>query len=357
MTTAPIADDARRQTSGALIDLLGRWFDPTPGHPDSAFPDDLLMVAMDTKTIGLLQPVTVDAPANANVRIAEARRAILFGNLRNLDWTVKAVAPLQQAGIDVIVIKGALRSHEVYGTWDARRSSDIDLLVRPGDYDRARRVMIADGLVAQVPDASVWWHRCLGESPYARSDGSSPIVDLHHSVQQPGGPYPANIDGFFTDSVARSIGPNAIRTLSAHHALLVCAINYGKAVRARKPWLAEIHEFTRSTRTMTRGGMAALLDDAKHQQLLRLVTECLDISDTLFPRSSFPRSSYAAPEREALALASIGIYPEMQFERLGHLWKWIDGAGPVRLARFGSGMLRIIQSEIALRREGLATPK
>lgn len=354
MTSAFIANDARRQASLDLPDLIGKWFASAPQLPAPTEWQAVLDVADETKTIGLLGPaladLSMDAAPEILRRIEDARRRILVGNLRNLDWTVRILQPLRRAGIETIVFKGALRSHHVYATWDARRSSDIDLLVRPRDYDRAREALIADGMVAQVPDASVWWHHCLGESPYARADGASPLVDLHHSVQQPGGPYPADMEAFFDDSVVQSVASHTIQTLSLHHALLVCAINYGKAVRARKAWLAEIHEFAWCTRKMTEDELAALLDHAQRHRLLRLVTECLGICETLFPRS-LPIS----PERGALALAAAGVYPEVQFERLGHLWKWIDGAGLTRIGRFGSEMFRIVRSEIALRREGLAT--
>lgn len=352
MTNAFVANNARRQASLDVLDLLGLWFAPALRSPALTEWQAVLDVAAETKTIGLLGPAltdpSIDAAPEIVRRVEETRRRILVGNLRNLDWTVRAVQPLHRAGIETIVFKGALRSHQVYATWDARRSSDIDLLVRPRDYEHARQALIADGLVAQVPDASVWWHHCLGESPYARADGTSPIVDLHHSVQQPGGPYPADMEAFFDHGIVHSVGPYAIRTLSLHHALLVCAINYGKALRARKAWLAEIHEFAWCTRRMTEDELALLLNHAQRHRLLRLVTECLDICEMLFPRST-----PASPERGMLALAAIGVYPAMQFERLHHLWKWIDGSGPTRLGRFGSEMLRIIRSEIALRREGL----
>lgn len=351
--TNPTESDARRQVSSDVLYLLARWFEPATELRVIEDWDAVLAVANATKTIGLLGPAIADPgvqmPPEVARKVAEARRGILFANLHNIDWTVKTVGPLHEAGIETVVFKGALRSQHVYATMDARRSSDIDLLVRPENYARAREILIADGLIAQVPDDSVWWHRCLGESPYRRPDTASPIVDLHRTVQQPGGPGPTRFDEFFKRSVGQSVGSRSVSTLSPHHALLVCAISYGKAVRAQKPWLAEIHEFAWTLRAMTLVERTTFLDLAKRNRLLRLVTECLGLCDTFFAsHPGFVR------EREALLLASIGNYPKMRFARLRHLWKWIDGAGPVRLGRFGSEMLRIVRSELAFRREGPA---
>ena len=353
MTDALQATDAHRQASADLLNLLGRWFEPAINIQAIGDWREILSIAIATKTVGLLGPAVTRSvsslPPEAAKQITAARRNILIANLHNVDWTVKTIKPLQKAGIDPIVFKGALRARAVYSTWDARRSSDIDLLVRPEDYDRARQILIADGMISQVPDTSSWWHHYLGESPYARPNTTSPIVDLHHSVQQPGGPYPTRMDDFFKDSVVEKVGSSEIRMLSAHHALLVCAINYGKAVRARKPWLAEMHEFSKATRFMNSSDLQRFMRHAEINNLQRLVGECFKISETVFPKQG------AVTDELAVFLNSIGIYSEFRFDRLARMWNWIDGNPIIRSKRFTFSLLRILRTEIALRREGLAS--
>lgn len=354
MTNLPVLNDARRQASFDLLYLLGRWFEPANDRHAVNDWNEVLEVAIATKTIGLLGPAIADpgvrVPADVAQKVAKARRGILVANLHNIDWTVKTVKPLQEAGIDPIVFKGALRSHGVYATLDARRSSDIDLLVSPENYDRAREVLIANGMIALVKDTSVWWHHWLGESPYARPNSTSPIVDIHHRVQQPGGPYPAKMQEFFSKSISQSVGSTLVRTLSAHHALLVCAINYGKAVRARKPWLTEIHEFARATRCMSDSELQSFRYHADRNNVRRLVDECFEMAGVLFPKSRVPSSP-----NEVAALNAVGHGLSLRFERMVRLWKWMDGSSLVRQRRFATSILRIFRTELALRREGLSS--
>lgn len=353
MINPPTESDARWQISSDLLYLLGRWFEPATDLRVVGDWNEVLSLAAATKTIGLLGPAVADpnvrVPPEVARKIAEARRAILVANLHNIDWTVKTARPLQEAGIDTIVFKGALRSQSVYATLDARRSSDIDLLVRPKDYDRAREVLIADGMIALVKDTSVWWHRWLGESPYSRPGSRSPIVDIHHGVQQPGGPYPDKMEEFFVESVSQSIGSNIIRTLSPHHALLVCAVNYGKAVRARKPWLTEIHEFARATRRMSEIELRSFESHANRNNVRRLVDECFEMAGMLFPKVG------SHPSNEVAVLNAVGYYSSFRFERLNRLWRWTDGGAFVRQKRYAAAVLRILRTEFALRREGLSS--
>ncbi|UUL82377.1 nucleotidyltransferase family protein [Sphingomonas qomolangmaensis] len=356
MNNALCADKVPLQSSLDLLRWLGNGLTPAGEIPAVADWGSVLAAATATKTIGLLGRVAGDPAAGVPAIVAEqivsARRDILLTNLRNFDWTIKTVNALQAGGIDPIVFKGALRSHHVYATWDARRSSDIDLLVRPEEYCHAQQILAADGMIALVSDTSIWWHRCLGESPYARPDSTSPIVDLHHRVQQPGGPYPRQMEEFFAASMVQNIGSNAIRTLSPHHALLVCAINYGKAVRARKPWLAEMHEFAWMTRSMTRDELTAVRNLAGRNNLQGLVDECLAVSKLLFASSG-----EASADFERAALSSIGHPASVRFERTSKLWHWMDGNLLRRGGLFTIALSRIARAELALRREGLSLPK
>lgn len=340
------------ETARALHTLLAAWFDEEdrPVATSEAW-KPVLALAEKTKTAGLLaHPICrTDADASFVQAIKSRADATTFRNLRNLDWTVKSVSVLRSAGIEPLVFKGALRAHNVYGMWSARSSADIDLLVRETEYDRAREALVAGGFEAQVPDDSRWWHLHLGEAPYRHPSPQAPFIDLHRTLQQPGGPYPGDLEEFFTDSMNEIVGQIAIKTPSPLHALLICAINYGKAVRAFEPTLAHLHEMSFATRSLGGEYLAVLKEMVARHRLSRLFEDLWSKSQLLFPHPSaaLPWST----EHERILLDAVRFGQQEPFDRTKWLWKWTDGALPARVIGFSKGFARVLSSNYHYRRD------
>lgn len=336
----------------ALHTLLAAWFDE--GDGPAAVVDawePVLELANRTKTAGLIARTIgrTDADAPFVQAIKSCADAKTFRNLQNLDWTVRSVSVLRSAGIEPLVFKGALRAHNVYGMWSARSSADIDLLVREGEYDRAREALVAGGFEAQVPDASRWWHLHLGEAPYRYPSPIAPFIDLHRTIQQPGGPYPGDLEEFFTDSLTEIVGKIAIETPSPLHALLICTINYGKAVRAFEPTLAHLHEMSFATRSLGAEDLAALKELIARHRLSRLFEDFWGKSQLLFPHRSANLPWSTKHERVLLDALRFGQQPT--FDRTKCLWKWTDGPLPARVIGFGVGLARVVLSNYHYRRD------
>jgi len=96
-----------------------------------------------------------------------ARNLYLLGELK------KVVSRLEAHGISAIAYKGPVFAMTVYGSIAAREFGDLDVLVKPTDYDAARALLLAEGYEA----AEDWgW-----ESSWVRSAGMV-RVDLHRSL-------------------------------------------------------------------------------------------------------------------------------------------------------------------------------
>ncbi len=308
-------------------------------------------LAIATKTAGLLaqsaQTGGYALPEDIRQKLAAIQAENLRSNLANLSWTIKASQVLEAAGIPVVVFKGAIRAHEVYGRWDARASSDIDLLVGKGNYWKACDVLASAGFAPLVSRASEWWHYHLGEAPFARTDGSGAIVDLHNSLQQPGGPFPARLEDFQTNSVAKPFGNARLRTPSPHHSLLICAISYGKAVRSAAPWLTHAHELALVVSGMPESEAQEMRRMADAQGLLRLYDDALSNAMRLFGRPE-PAGRRALPhsvQRDKLVLSASGLGHKDRFSRTKWLWDWCDGEGLQRSAAFTKEIWRICRRD------------
>lgn len=342
----PVDLRANPELARDLHSLLAGGFDEPEVPPHVADVDAVLHLATRTKTAGLvaqaLQRTAMDKETAD--KIAGIRDAILFQNLRNLDWTVKAVEALETAGIRPLVFKGSLRAQQVYATWNARASNDVDLLVDRSQYNDARKALAEAGFAPQVPETSRWWHDHLGEAPYRHQAPDCPYIDLHHRLQQPGGPYPTHLDGFFETALAERYGEHTLYTPDPLHALLICAINYGKAVRVHEPTIAHLHEMSHATRSFDAASLAKLESLAKDLRIFQLFEECWKNSQILFPHGATRVATGAEIEQTLLAAIPTGQHSAFDNTRL--LWKWADGNLPQRVRRFGVGIARVFRSNL-----------
>jgi hypothetical protein len=323
--------------------LLLSWFNHQAIEVDEARWISVRHLAQASKTLGLIGNGLDPNSAGAH-DLCHIKRAILEQNLRNLRWTTKVAALLQAEGIAALAFKGVPRSHEVYGSWDSRPSNDVDILVDPSDYRDACATLQQNGYRLQVSDKSVWWHKCLGEAPFRQEEQHSPYIDLHHQLQQPGGPYPNHLHRFFADCRCVAYGKTELCTPSANGALLIAIINYGKAMRAGEPTLARLHEISYATRGFGDDGMQQILDLAEFQGFKNLATEALEKANILFPHTG--QIGGAGQQFDALLLESLAMTARPMFLRTRFVWYWTDGRPPLRFIRFCASLLRLLRSGV-----------
>ena len=326
-----------------LHSLLQAWFDQSC----RVVPEDQWSRIRDlgsrTKTLGLvLKWICPDHRFQSD--FAQIKAAILQQNLRNIAWTVKAQELLNAGGIQALFFKGTIRSNEVYAALDCRSSNDIDILVKTPDYLAACALLQQNGYIPQISARSVWWHWCLGESPFRQEKQNSPYIDLHHQIQQPGGPYPFRLKQFFETCEIKRFGRTEVAVPSPVHALLIAIINYGKAARASEPTIARLHEISFALREGPPVMSEDLLKLAKLQGLDNLARDALRTAQILFPHDQ--SDPYRHPEFEKVLLASLCMIQSKTLARTKMLWRWTDGAFPCRVGRFALAVGQVVVSSL-----------
>ena len=82
-----------------------------------------------------------DWPSKLISRIAEEARLAGLWEVTHGAALAKLLKALADAGVDAVLMKGTALAYSVYDDPSARRRGDSDLLIRPADLERARKVL------------------------------------------------------------------------------------------------------------------------------------------------------------------------------------------------------------------------
>lgn len=139
------------------------------------FADDNRWLAIPPDAQGRLQPIAM---------VTDFRQRVLGQRL------FEALAILDDAGVEAVLLKGSALVASVYGAFERRPMSDIDLLVAPEHAERAREALLAAGWVW---DRDVYAARHYANHhhlpPLLDRSGSGVAIELHTDVLPVGHPF------------------------------------------------------------------------------------------------------------------------------------------------------------------------
>lgn len=353
LTERSSPDHVETEDASALIRLLKHSIDPSTdiGSLKENW-ERTVPLAMQLRILGLIMPtmssIADRIPSGLRADCAEWNKVALLNNLANVTRSVHAWQTIESAGIKAILFKGPIRSFKVYGRWDARPSSDVDILVHPENYNSARTVLTKAGYSTVSLSDNSWWHKHLGESAFYGPGRSHPLVDLHNKVQQPGTPTPKQIRKFFECSSVINIGDRTVRTLSENHDVMLCIINFAKALRSGKPWIIYAHELMWCMKASSAADLTALADLATKNGVARLLNITITLSKQLFDLDEI--NTTIGSDRHKVIASAFGTVDPQLMRRTNLLWNWTDGSPATRSYNFLRELLTAYRSEIAFRK-------
>ncbi|AEI46279.1 nucleotidyltransferase family protein [Paenibacillus mucilaginosus] len=115
-------------------------------------------------------------PASSQAALKDKADRVLYHSLLIRRELNGLLARFEEAGIRVIALKGVRLAERFFGHAAARQTSDIDLLVPPGDMDRAVALANAAGFLEkdELEIHHISYYKSLG--------GRKLGVELHHSI-------------------------------------------------------------------------------------------------------------------------------------------------------------------------------
>jgi Uncharacterised nucleotidyltransferase len=202
----------------------------------------LALVARNLKQIAKGVPVEVEQSLHANF-IENLRRNLWFtGEL------LRIVEHLERGQVRAIPFKGPALAETAYGDLALRSFGDLDILIAPADFDRARRLLEECGYRSSkthAPAAERLWLRTGYELAFDSSAGKN-LVELQWGLM----PRFYAVDLRVEDLLARAgrsyVGGREVLSLSPEDLLLVLCVHAAKHLWTRLIWVADIAETLRS---------------------------------------------------------------------------------------------------------------
>lgn len=176
--------------------------------------------------------------------LTAAHRWTTLRTMRLIGETARLAAHFAEEGVEMLVLKGAALSVQLYGTPLRRSSRDIDLLVRPEDEARARAILAGCGYGTSA-DAVL---PCLNAVELRHAEHQDMAVELHVRLADDDRLLPIRTLRPFETSAVVGIAGQPVRTLEPNTALAYAAYHGAHHHWFRLHWLADIAVAARSSR-------------------------------------------------------------------------------------------------------------
>ncbi|MBZ9895983.1 nucleotidyltransferase family protein [Mesorhizobium sp. BR1-1-6] len=265
-----------------------------PGDASGLSVTNVTDIARLNKVATFILKVLSSAPANGppaqlSQWLDAYRRKTVSMNASCIMDSMAIQAALRDRQIDFVFLKGPFQQHLLYDDHFMKPSGDVDILVAPGGFFRAREALRSIGYEIAGKSRSVWWVRFLGEQHMIRGDGpTQSTVDLHYRLQQPGSPSPRDADGFLRRKRQVEITGVEVPFTSVADTLLLSCISVAKALFNREPCAGYVCDVRASADRLDEAEQQRLLDAAAAQGLddtlllgLRAADVLLGGADTL----------------------------------------------------------------------------
>lgn len=184
--------------------------------------------------------------------IEQSLRSAYEGNTRRNLWfaseLVRIADCFEKRGLRAVPYKGPALAESVYGDLGLRNFSDLDFLIAPADFERAKQALAELGYRPSAelsPAVERFWLRRGYERSFDSSAGKN-LVELQWGLL----PHFYAVDLRADDLMARSgrtvLGGREVPTLSPEDLLLALCLHAAKHLWTRLIWVCDIAETLRT---------------------------------------------------------------------------------------------------------------
>lgn len=268
----------------------------------------------------------VPIPVAATAVVASYSRRAMRRNAAALATMCEVAKKLNDAGIVHAAFKGPARQIALAQDVFERPVSDVDILVKHGDFAPATDLLKEMGYWVPLFCDSPWWRHYLGEHPLLPNSKNRIGVDLHHRTQHPSCPRPRDQEAMLNDVIWTDIGGQKVPIFGPTSIFLNTVMSIVKGLANREPTGGHVLDLARQLHAADEQRLAEFERVAHDQNLgksyavaRRTVLVLTGVAPAPIPRWFIPDNTLLAmlltPEDSAIR------WPK--HSRL--LWKLVDG--------------------------------
>jgi hypothetical protein len=165
-----------------------------------------------------MNPNSLLSEANFSIAAQQLRAEVSFKKIRDL---------LAEQGIEVLILKGSHLGNTIYDSPKDRLYADLDILVRPGDFERAAEILLANGFKSFAYDT----YTPEIQSDFKHWEFRSPwgvLVELHRWLSGHDR-YPLDSAGLFARAEKFIFGETPAMGLGVEDLLLHLCLHMGSS--------------------------------------------------------------------------------------------------------------------------------
>jgi putative nucleotidyltransferase-like protein len=143
------------------------------------------------------------------------------------------------SGLEVLLTKGPVLAARCYGDPGSRQYTDLDLIVRGKDIQRATEMMIALGYEPKVPLKAIEAKKLPGEYVFTQRD-TGLLVEFHTEHTFRYHPRPLPVEKLFERRACVRFDGHDVPALSVEDELILICIHGAKHFWTRLMWIADV---------------------------------------------------------------------------------------------------------------------
>ncbi len=189
-------------------------------------------------------------PSHVMAGLEQDYRTQSMKNLRLFGQLSKILKAFEEVEIPVVPLKGALLAGALYKDIGLRPMSDVDLLCRETDHDRARERILALGFAKKVtfvsPLHEQLWGARHGSHPPALYHPGKGKIEIHLNIFPKVPHKPEDMKSVWAGTVPWTLDGRSCRSLSVEDQLLHLTLHLEQhrvSGTATLVWFCDIHEF------------------------------------------------------------------------------------------------------------------
>ncbi|MFC6743606.1 nucleotidyltransferase family protein [Methylobacterium tardum] len=181
------------------------------------------------------QPASQSLRSSRSNRYRRLPRSDLVDERASAVYNYAALSGACGRGIPHVFIKSPLLTHDLYGDYFFRMSTDVDVLVTAADRTRALRVLDELDFRLNEECRTLYWRTFMGEQHLEPLRPDFLTVDLHTTIRHPAGYAPDLTRGILAGRTMTALGDGHVPVPNPSDAFLLAAVYLLKALLKYEP--------------------------------------------------------------------------------------------------------------------------